>query len=60
MDFLLDLVWYFFDIPFYTGKLLVYVFTFGQVHCEDNLARIIGWTFWILVLTIAIVLAFRG
>jgi hypothetical protein len=58
-DFLLDLLWHLFDIPFYTGKFLVFVFTLGQVHCEDNAARVIGWIFWIVVFVAILVLAIR-
>jgi len=39
--------------------LLVFVFTFGQVKCEDNAAYAIGWGFWILAFIAAIILAIK-
>ena len=54
-DFLLDLLWTAFDVPRYTGKFLVFVFTLGRLHCEDGAATIIGWVFWIAVLIALVV-----
>jgi hypothetical protein len=57
-EFLLEIIWVVFDVPRYTGKFLVFVFTLGRVQCEDGLATVIGWTFWIgLLIALAIILA---
>ena len=58
---LLDLV---FDllvttIPQTTGRVVVYVFTLGQVHCEDRAAEVIGLIFWALVFIAVTVLILK-
>jgi hypothetical protein len=59
LEFVLDLLWLVVDIPFYTGKFLVFVFTLGKVHCEDDAARVIGWIFWIALLIAFAIYAVR-
>ena len=58
-EFLLELIWVVFDVPRYTGKILVFVLTLGQVRVEDDAATAIGWIFWIVVAIVLIVLAIR-
>jgi hypothetical protein len=46
-------------IPQTTGRVVVYVFTLGQVHCEDRAAEVIGFLFWLLVFIAVTVLILK-
>jgi hypothetical protein len=59
LEFLLEIVWVVFDVPRYTGKFLVFIFTLGQVHCEDGAATVIGWIFWITLFIALTIYAVR-
>jgi hypothetical protein len=36
-------------VPQSTGHAVVYALTFGRVRCEEGVATVVGFVFWLLV-----------
>ncbi len=47
-------------VPQTTGRAVVYALTFGQVRCEDGVATVVGFVFWVLVFGFVTLIVLRA